>query len=344
MKIIIGIIIFSLTILIHELGHFLLAKKNGIQVNEFCLGFGPTIIGKTIGETKYSLKLLPFGGACMMQGEDEDDPDNPRAFCNQSVWARIQVVLAGPIFNFILAFVLALIVVGCVGIDQPVIGSLHENGPAAEAGLKAGDRIISINGDNIVIYREIANSGLLYNTPELKIIYERAGEQKETILKGIESQTSNEYYYGFRSSSGRSKVDPIKTIGYSFNEVGYWIRITLKSLGQLLTGKANVNDMQGPVGIVNTIGQTYERASQDGAFYIFINMVNIAILLTANLGVMNLLPIPALDGGRFVLLVIEGIRKKRFNPDIEGRINVIFFMLLLALMVYIMINDVIKLF
>lgn len=279
-----------------------------------------------------------------MQGEDEDDPDNPRAFCNKSVWARIQVVLAGPIFNFILAFILSLIVVGCVGIDQPVIGSLYSDGPAVTAGLEAGDRIISINGDNVLIYREIANAGLFYNTPELKIVYERKGERHETLITGVKSSTANEYIYGFRTSTGRNKVDPIQTIGYSFNEVGYWIKVTIKSVVQLFTGRANVNDMQGPVGIVNTIGKTYERAAQDGAFYIFINMVNIAILLTANLGVMNLLPIPALDGGRFVLLVIEGIRKKKINSEIEGRINVVFFMMLLALMVYIMINDVIKLF
>ena len=144
MSIVIAIIIFSLIILFHELGHFLLAKANGIRVNEFCLGLGPTIVGFTKGETKYSIKLLPFGGACMMEGEDDDSSDE-RAFNKQSVWARISVVFAGPLFNFIMAFVLAVVVVAIAGFGKCQIGEVTQGYSASKAGLQKGDEIIKLS-------------------------------------------------------------------------------------------------------------------------------------------------------------------------------------------------------
>ena len=154
MSLIIAIIMFSFIILFHELGHFLLAKKNGIRVNEFCLGMGPTLFGVTKGETKYSIKLLPFGGACMMEGEDGESNDD-RAFGNKSVWARISVVAAGPVFNFILAFILAVILISCIGIDRPVVSEVMEGYSAEEAGLKENDVIVKINHKSVHFYREV---------------------------------------------------------------------------------------------------------------------------------------------------------------------------------------------
>ena len=155
MKYIIAILIFSLIILFHELGHFLLAKRNGIRVNEFSLGLGPTLVGFTRGETKYSIKLLPFGGACMMEGEDEESSDEA-SFQKKSVWARISVVAAGPVFNFIMAFVFAFILILCVGFDKPVVNDVIEGHPAQEAGIEAGDTIVSMNGKRIHFYREVS--------------------------------------------------------------------------------------------------------------------------------------------------------------------------------------------
>ncbi|MBE6014571.1 MAG: PDZ domain-containing protein [Lachnospiraceae bacterium] len=345
MKIIIGILVFSIIIIIHELGHFILAKKNNILVKEFCIGFGPTIVGFTKGETKYSIKLLPLGGACMMLGEDDEDGEfdnDPRSFGAQSVAARISVVLAGPVFNLILAFLLSLIVMGTVGYDAPIVKTLTENGPAQAAGIKPGDEILTINGGAVTLFREIDNASVFIRGNEIDVTYKRDGEVLSTHIVGNVLEGSNQVDYGFGRGVGRVKTDFWGTIKYSFNEVRFWIDTTVKSLWTLITGRASFNDMQGPVGIVKAIGNTYDRSKRDGIFYVFINMVNIAILLTANLGIMNLIPIPALDGGRFVFLVIEGIRRKRFNPKIETAINMVSFVALLGLMVVIMFNDIRK--
>lgn len=344
MRIVVGILIFSLIILIHELGHFIFAKKNDICVQEFCIGFGPTIVGFTKGETKYSIKLLPLGGACMMLGEDEDEEANrdPRSFGAKSVWARMQVVLAGPVFNFILAFIFSLIVIGTVGVDVPVIGSLKEGGAAQSAGIKPGDVITSIDGEGVSVYRDVDNIEAFCRSNEIEVTYLREGQTFKVKLAGTPVPGTKLTDFGFDKGAGRLKLGIFDTIKYSVNEVFFWIKTTLKSLGTLFKGRADVNDMQGPVGVVKVIANTYDRASNDGLFYIFINMVNIAILLTANLGVMNLLPIPALDGGRFVFLVVEAIRRKRLNPRIEGAVNVACFFVLLGLMMVVMFNDIRK--
>lgn len=343
MKIIIAILIFSLLIIFHELGHFLLAKKNGIRVNEFCLGLGPTVVGFTKGETKYSLHLLPFGGACMMEGEDAES-DDERAFGKKSVWARISVVAAGPIFNFIMALVFSIILMGCVGYDKPVLSGVMEDYPAEEAGIEAGDTIVKLNHKSIHFWREI--NFYLYSHPgeELKVTYERDGERYETILTPKYDEENGAYYAGFYGGGEKTKGNVIETLQYGVYYVKYWIDVTFESLKMLVTGQVGVQDMSGPVGIVKTIGDTYEQSKASGVFYIFVNMLNISILLSANLGVMNLLPIPALDGGRLVFLIIEAIRGKKIDPDKEGMVHFIGMACLMLLMVVVMFSDIRKLF
>ena len=373
MKILLALIIFSLIIIIHELGHFLLAKRGGIRVNEFSLGMGPRILSKQIGETRYSLKLLPFGGSCMMEGEDGGyslETDAPKggplvradyvdtltgekekqrqevlfrgipedSFAAKSVWTRISVVAAGPIFNFILAFILSLIVIGSIGYDAPVVAALTEGYPAAEAGMQPGDRIVKMNNTRIHVYREVSMYVQMNQGKTVELTYERGGECYTVVLEPKQSE-SGMYYLGFRGSGVRTKGNVFKTIGYSVYEVKYWISTTIKSLGMLISGSVGAEDISGPVGIVNAIGDTYESSRSDGAFYVWLNMLYISILLTANLGVMNLLPLPALDGGRLVFLFLEAIRGKGIDPEKEGMVHFVGLMVLMALMVFVMFND-----
>lgn len=343
MKYIIAILIFSLIILFHELGHFLLAKRNGIRVNEFSLGLGPTLVGFTRGETKYSIKLLPFGGACMMEGEDEESSDEA-SFQKKSVWARISVVAAGPVFNFIMAFVFAFILILCVGFDKPVVNDVIEGHPAQEAGIEAGDTIVSMNGKRIHFYREVSLYTFFHPGEPIDIVYQRDGERMEATVNPVFDEEQGKYLIGFYGTGVREKGNVLESLKYSAFELKYWINTTFDSLKMLVTGRVSFNDMQGPVGIVKTIGDTYDESKSDGGFWVFVNMLNIAILLSANLGVMNLLPIPALDGGRLVFLVIEAIRRKRINPEKEGMVHFVGLMLLLVLMVVVMFNDVRQLF
>lgn len=343
MNIVIAIILFSLIILFHELGHFLLAKANGVQVNEFCLGLGPTIIGFHKGETFYSLKLLPFGGACMMEGEDEESDSN-RAFGKKGVWQRFSIVFAGPFFNFILAWVFSLIILGSVGIDEPSIYQVEPGSPAAEAGIQAGDRIVKLGKKHIHFYREISVYTFFHDGENTEVVWEHDGEKYSAAITPEYNEEAGRYLFGFQGSMGRKKSGPLRVIQYSFYEVKYWISTTLQSLGKLVTGQLHMNDLSGPVGIVKTIGDTYTASKSDGVFYVIMNLLNMAILLSANLGVMNLLPLPALDGGRLVFFIIEAIRGKRIDPQKEGMVHYIGLIVLMVLMVVIMGNDIRKLF
>lgn len=343
MKFIIAIIMFSLIILFHELGHFLLAKKNGIRINEFCLGLGPTLFGVTKGETKYSVKLFPFGGACMMEGEDAESDDD-RAFGKKSVWGRISVVAAGPVFNFIMAFVLAVILIACIGVDRPVVSEVMKGYSAEEAGLKADDTIVKINRKSVHFYREVSMYTFFHPGETLEVTYVRDGEKQKAVLTPTYDEESGRYLLGIRTKYEREKVGPLTCLKYGVYEVNYWIWTTMQSLRMLVTGKVSVNELSGPVGIVKTIGDTYEESKSDGIFYIFLNMLNFSILLSANLGVMNLIPLPALDGGRLIFLIIEAVRGKRVDPEKEGMVHFVGIMILMGLMVLVMINDIRKLF
>ena len=343
MSIILALIIFSLIILIHELGHFLLAKRGGVTVEEFSLGMGPRLISTVKGGTRYSLKLLPFGDSCMMLGEDEATTEEG-SFASKSVWTRISVIAAGPIFNFILAFVLSVIIIGSIGVDKPVILAVSEGFPAAEAGIQKGDTILKMNGTKIRLSREVTNYVTFHQGEDVTFVYEHEGEER-TVTLSPEQNEGGRYIFGLSTvSSYREKVGAWETLKYSAYEVKYWIQTTISSLKMLFTGQVGINDMSGPVGVVTIIGDTYKESAADGGFYIWLNMLNISILLTANLGVMNLLPLPALDGGRLVFLIIEAIRRKLIDPEKEGMVHFVGLMLLMVLMIVVMFNDIRKLF
>lgn len=347
MKIVIAILIFSLIIIIHEFGHFLLAKKNGICVLEFSLGLGPKLCGFQKGETFYCIKLLPFGGECRMLGEDEDE-DAENAFGKKSVWARISVVAAGPIFNFILAFVLAVIVIGISGYDSSEVRKtvkVEKTSPLEDAGICEGDLIKEINGETMHLRREIYLYLQLNNSGEkLHVVYEHNGEEKETDVVPEYNKEAKKYMIGISDLGVREKGNALQVLQYSAYEVRYWIVSTFKSLGMLVTGELGVKDLSGPVGIVDVIGDSYDEAKKSGALSVLHTMLEMSILLTANLGVMNLLPFPALDGGRLVFLLIEAITRKKVPSKVEAAVHFTGIMLLFALMIFVMYNDVVRIF
>ena len=338
---IVALIIFSAIVIFHELGHFLLAKWNGIEVIEFSLGMGPRLLSHVWGDTRYSLKLLPIGGSCQMVGEEEAS-DSEGAFGNKSVWARIAVVAAGPVFNFILAWVLALIIVGSVGYDNTKVDIIPDSA-AAEAGMEDGDQIISINGSRTWLYREVSLYSSLHQGQTATVVFERNGEKQTVVLTPKQSDTGA-YLYGFSRTVQREKGGALETVGYSCAEIRYWLKATVESLKMLIGGQVGLEEMSGPVGIVSTIGDTYKESRIDGWYYVTMNMIMIAILLSVNLGVMNLLPIPALDGGRLVFLILEAIRGKAIPQEKESMVHFTGFVLLMGLMAVILFSDLHKLF
>ena len=341
MSIVIALLVFSVIILFHEFGHFLLAKLNKITVVEFSLGMGPRLLSFEAGGTRYSWKLLPFGGSCMMLGEDGEEEEEG-SFGSKSVWARMSVIAAGPIFNFLLAFIMALFIVGNLGYDVPVLLNVTEGMPAADAGLQAGDRIVKMNGKRIHLYREVQNYSMFHQGETVIFQYERDGELHEATV--TPELTNGSYKYGIGGNINyRQKTNVLETLEYSAYEVYYWIDTTVSSLGLLFKGGVQLDDMSGPVGVVDAIGTTYQESRDEGAFYVWMNLLNIALLLSANLGVMNLLPIPALDGGRLIFLIVEAIRRRRVEPELEAKIHFAGLMLLMLLMVVVMFNDVKKL-
>ncbi len=339
MKIIIALIVFSAIILFHEFGHFLLARFNGVKVNEFCLGLGPTIFKIKGKKTDFCLKLLPFGGACMMEGEDSVS-DDPGSFNNKSVWQRFSIVVAGPLFNIILAFILSVILIGLSGVNEPVLTDVIDGLPAKEQGIMAGDKITKLGNYNVHFYNEISLYVYFHHDDTFDVEYERDGVKHTASIKPYYEPEKDSYYLGVVSDNKRTKVGPVETLAYGLYEIKYEIYVTLQSLSSLITGQVKMNELSGPVGIVDTVGDIYEQAKPDGPFYVFLNILNIAILLTANLGVMNLLPIPALDGGRIILYILEIIRGKRMNENVEGYIHLVGFALLMGLMVVVMFNDI----
>lgn len=425
--IVIALLILCAVIMFHELGHFLLAKASHVRVNEFALGMGPKILSFKKGETVYAWRLFPIGGSCSMQGEDDED-HSEGSFQSAKVWQRILIVAAGPIFNFILAFGVALVIIFSLGADPCIISAVEEGSAAQEAGLQVGDQIVAFEGGGVSNARELYMYLTLDGLPtdEITLTIKRDG-QKQTVtyqpditkryLLGFSYTTDTELVEitelsagypmeaaglqvgdclvsingndvssvekltayleehpldgssveigyerdgnvytaqltpkvsedasgGFSFSMSREKQGFFTSIGYGFGEVKYWINTTIKSLASLFTGRFGVQDLSGPVGVVSTIGQVYEESASEGGYMQLMTMLNMLILLSANLGVMNLLPLPALDGGRLVFLFIECIRRKPCNQRIEGAVHFIGIVALLGLAVFIAVNDVLKL-
>lgn len=342
------IVIFGVVVISHEFGHFLLAKANGIHVVEFSVGMGPNIFSFDKGDTKYSLKLFPIGGACMFEGEDglqaQEEEAGEGSFLKANVWARISTVLAGPVFNFILAFIIALIMVNMIAIRNPVASDVSEGGAAVEAGMQAGDKIISLNGERIYLYEEILLFTQTYDGGEVTVEYERDGERYKTTLTPKYDESTGRYLIGIVNSDFVT-LEGADGLKYAWYEVRYCVKNTYKSLAMLVQGKVGRQDVAGPVGIaVNVVGKVYEETKEYGWQNVMVNMLNIAMLLSVSLGIFNLLPLPALDGGRLVFLLIEVVRGKPVPPEKEGMVHFVGLIFFMILMVIIFFNDLANIF
>lgn len=340
------IVIFGMVVLSHELGHFLLAKASGIHVLEFALGMGPTIFSVKGKETKYSVKLLPLGGACMFEGEDEaETPETGEgSFLKASAGARAATIFAGPLFNMIFAFLIALILVSLVSLRLPIATRVLEGSAAMEAGLQDGDRIVSLNGEKIHLYQEMSVFNTLYRSGEVEVVFERDGERYTTMMTPKYDEAAGAYRMGIENDDW---IVPrgLKAFEYAWYELEYSVKMTYKSLGMMLQGQVSRKDVAGPVGLaVNVVGKTYEATKEAGFMTVFVNMLNLMVMLSVNLGIINLLPLPALDGGRLVFILWELISGKPIPSDKEGMVHFIGFALLMVLMVFLFFNDLSNIF
>lgn len=349
MTIILFLLIFGVVVVSHEFGHFLLAKANGIHVVEFAVGFGPKLLGFKKGDTEYTLRLLPLGGACRFEGEDMTSEDgslaelSDGAFLKANVWSRISTVVAGPVFNFILAFLFSLIIVNTTYIDLPVIQSLSEGGGAQEAGLLEGDKLVSINGKKVYLYRDVILRSMLNRGQTVDICYERDGQRYTAAVTPKYSEADGRYLFGFAGAE-YVKSQGLEMFKYAWYEIRYCVDSTYSALIGLFNGTVTKDDVAGPVGIATVVGETYEATKAAGFLAVLVNMMNIAVLLSVNLGILNLLPLPALDGGRLVFMLIEVVRGKPVPPEKEGIVHLAGMVVFMILAVLILFNDISRLF
>ncbi len=425
METLLALLVLSAVILFHEFGHYLLARKNGITVTGFSLGMGPKLFSWQRGDTVYSIKLFPIGGSCVMLEEDSGRIV-PGSFLSASVWGRFWTVFAGPLFNFIMAFVIAVVIVCVRGYIPPVVTEVDYRGNAwlsgiregdvitkvgkcrigiaddiaiyegmntleegdwvrverihnkeklistyradkksryllgftrisqysmeiedftedsalKEAGLKKGDIITAINGTNMdgAEFLEYIEENPLDGTP-IDVTYERDGDYNTVTIVPREQIT---YGVGFSFGDEYVRPDIFKVVPVSIAKVSSVIRTTFASLKGLLTGRFSARDMSGPVGVVEMVGISYKAGMYEGVIEALVNILSMAMLISANLGIMNLLPIPALDGGRIVFILIEMLQKKPVDRELEGKIHGVGFALLMCLMLFVFFQDLFR--
>lgn len=355
-SIIIFLLIFSLIVVSHEFGHYIVGKKNGIHAVEFFVGLGPKIFKWTKDDTEFSIKLLPFGGACVFEGMDpleakdkeegakeETDPENDRSFNNAPVWGRFATALAGPLFNIVLAYICGVILAASSGVVIPVIRDVVPESGAAEAGIKKGDIIKSINGHSIHLSTEVSFTSFYSLGEPMDMVIERDGEEINLVVTPKYYEEDQRYYIGITNGK-YYECGVWDSLKYGFYNVEYILRATIDSLRMMFTGQVGKDDLAGPVGIVKIVDETYDQAKEYGAMEVVLSMLNLVMLLSANLAVMNLLPLPALDGGRLVFLLIEAIRGKPVPPEKEGYVHLAGMALLFALVIFVFVNDITKFF
>jgi len=338
--ILITLLIIAVLILVHEWGHFITARKIGIPVWEFSIGFGPKIYGRKKDGVEYSLRLIPLGGYVRMAGEEPGDANDPNGFNNRTPLEKMGVAFAGPFMNFVLALLIFVYIYSVVGIprvvDQPLIGQVVANTPAEKGGLQANDLVLQANNKDIKTWGEFTVA--ISSTPEgqpLNLTVKRNEQMLNLSVTPVKNETTGKPSIGVMSALAYDKQGIISAIKIGFQQTYELTVLLLSSLGILISGGASVNDLAGPVGIYKLIGE----AAQAG----MVLLLSFTAFLSINLGILNLLPIPALDGSRIVFALVEAIRKKPLEPEKEGFIHWLGFLFLIMLMVLVTYNDIVRL-
>ena len=351
LSILFAILIFSFLIFIHEFGHFITAKLSGVQVNEFSMFMGPAIWKKQIGETVYSIRTIPIGGFCAMEGEDQET-DNPRSFQQAAWWKRLCILLAGAFMNFVAGLlILCIVYAPSQGYVAPVISEFEDYATVDDYGLQLGDRFVEIDGSKVLLMNDVSLLLMLNEGDYHDLVVERNGELVTFDNFYLERHEVEQEDGSKAMLCGFSYGQVMEfTFGSKLQYVWYtavdWIRTAFWSLEMLFTGQAGLSDMSGPVGIVGQM--TDVATSSKTVLDAVMNLLYFGAFIAVNLAVMNLLPIPALDGGRAVALLlttgVEAITRKKIDPKYEGYIHAAGMLLLLGLMAIILFKDVIFLF
>ena len=380
MSIVLALLALSFLVFFHELGHFLAAKFFKVGVLEFSIGMGPRILSGVFHNTRYSIKLLPLGGSCAMLGEDaagsgdfltakgEEEEDvldfdgvvfakediDKYSFEKKPAWQRFIICFGGVFHNFLLAFVMAIILTLNIGTEFPIIGAATVQTPAMESGLEENDRIVAIelaNGSRrsiaslqeLSIFLELHQED--FQKGDIKVTVLREGKKESFQFSPYQDPESGRYRLGVQLKNGRVKAkNVLQVLEYSYYEFRFNTRIVFDSLAMILKGRVSRQDVMGPVGTVAVIGGAVQQSSSGGLRLTILVLMNLSLMLSVNLGIMNLLPIPALDGGRLLFILFEMLLRKRLNPKWEERINTVGMAILLLLMVAIVFNDVFNLF
>ena len=346
------IVVLGILIFIHEFGHYITAKLSDIRVEEFALGFGPKLIYKQWGETVYSIRAVPLGGFCNMTGEfvpDEDDDEetieiyneakaNGRTFQQKSMWKRFAVVFMGPFMNFMLAILIFFLIFSFAGVpvdtvNEPIIGELDPSRPASEAGLQPGDEIVRIEGTQIQTWEDMTN--IIHNSEQkpLEILINRDGQTMTFNITPVRNEEMGVNIIGIYPQVVRENIGFFESIVRSFVQGWRVFSLTISGFIQMISNRS-MEGIGGPVMIASIIGQ----AARNG----IINVMNWTAIISINLGIINLLPLPALDGGRILFMVIELLRGKPVDPKKEGFVHLVGFILLMILMIFIIYNDIVR--
>lgn len=330
-----AIFVFGVLVTVHEFGHFITAKMTGMRVDEFAIGFGPKIYQQKDGDTLYSLRAIPLGGYNKIAGMDPDDPAEPGSFKSKSIPARMLVILAGALMNFLLPVLLFTGIFFVQGservLNEPVLGNVMVGMAADKAGLRAGDKILTINGQPVQDWQAIVTTLRANGTKEVTLTAESNGAVKQYTMQPVYDEEAKRPLIGITPKFERIKMGFAESVKEGFNYTKYIIFAMVDGLTKIITGKAPA-EVSGPLGVAQMAGQVAEKG--------LLPLMNFVAFLSINLGVINLLPLPALDGGHFVLLLLEGLRGKPLGSKAMNNIQMVGVALILALTVFSTFKDI----